>query len=178
MGATDKVNKGSVNWDFKRSNNDGLTEIEHSVNSRPLTHVSVDPQDNEALTPNHFLIGSLSVELRLGNYEAQNICPHKQWRIAQAFADNFWKRWLREYLPSLIVRKKWFVKTDSLKTNDLVLIVDFQVPRNFWRKGIIPEVFPGADGEVRVAKISTSSGDFIRPVHKLICLLSEKRVQN
>ena len=155
-----------------------LAEIEHSVNSRPLTHVSVDPQDNEALTPNHFLIGSSSGELRLGTYEAQNICPRKQWRIAQSFADNFWKRWLREYLPSLITRQKWFVKTDSLKINDLVLIADFQVPRNFWRKGIITEVFPGADGEVRVAKIRTSSGDFIRPVHKLICLLSEKKVQN
>ena len=37
-----------------------LTEIEHSVNSRPLTHVSTDPGDNEALTPNHFLIGTSS----------------------------------------------------------------------------------------------------------------------
>lgn len=31
-----------------------LVEIEHSVNSRPLTDVSVDPRDEEALTPNHF----------------------------------------------------------------------------------------------------------------------------
>ena len=33
-----------------------MTESEHTVNSRPLTHVSVDPRDDEALTPNHFLI--------------------------------------------------------------------------------------------------------------------------
>ena len=30
-----------------------LLEVEHMVNSRPLTHVSVDPRNEEALTPNH-----------------------------------------------------------------------------------------------------------------------------
>jgi len=37
-----------------------LVEAEFSVNSRPLTHVSLDPADMEALTPNHFLLGSNS----------------------------------------------------------------------------------------------------------------------
>ncbi|XP_043462861.1 uncharacterized protein LOC122498926 [Leptopilina heterotoma] len=35
-----------------------LTEVKHTVNSRPLTHVSVDHRDQESLTPNHFLIGN------------------------------------------------------------------------------------------------------------------------
>ncbi|XP_037298973.1 uncharacterized protein LOC119190690 [Manduca sexta] len=34
-----------------------LAEVEFTVNSRPLTHVSVNPEDPEALTPNHFLLG-------------------------------------------------------------------------------------------------------------------------
>ncbi|CAG7723012.1 unnamed protein product, partial [Allacma fusca] len=34
-----------------------LLEAEFLVNSRPLTHVSVDPDDPESITPNHFLIG-------------------------------------------------------------------------------------------------------------------------
>ena len=34
-----------------------MAEIESLLNSRPLTHVSIDPQDLEAITPNHFLIG-------------------------------------------------------------------------------------------------------------------------
>ena len=35
-----------------------LLEIEHSVNSRPLTHVLCDAGDGGALTSNHFLLGS------------------------------------------------------------------------------------------------------------------------
>lgn len=35
-----------------------LIEAESIVNMRPITHVSVDPDSPEALTPNHFLLGS------------------------------------------------------------------------------------------------------------------------
>lgn len=76
-----------------------LAQVEHSVNSRPLTHVSLDPRDKEALTPNHFLIGTSSGNIRLGHYDAQILCTRKQWQLAQHFADAFWRRWLREYLP-------------------------------------------------------------------------------
>ena len=37
-----------------------LLETEHGINSRPLTLVSCDAKDGEALTPNHFLLGSSS----------------------------------------------------------------------------------------------------------------------
>ncbi|XP_058803620.1 uncharacterized protein LOC131671301 [Phymastichus coffea] len=52
-----------------------LVEIEHMVNSRPLTHVSVNPNNEEALTPNHFLIGSSPGHLRLERYEAEIKAP-------------------------------------------------------------------------------------------------------
>ncbi|XP_076660183.1 uncharacterized protein LOC143363496 [Halictus rubicundus] len=129
-----------------------LAEIEHSVNSRPLTHVSVDPRDNEALTPNHFLIGTSSGEIRLGAYEFRAICPRNQWRIAQSFADAFWKRWLKEYLPTLIPRTKWNRAARPLAVGDLVIIIDYQTPRNVWKRGTVIDVYPSVDGEVRIAK--------------------------
>ena len=37
-----------------------MAEVEHLVNSRPLTHISVDPTDEEVLTPDLFLISTAS----------------------------------------------------------------------------------------------------------------------
>ena len=154
-----------------------LCEIEHSVNSRPLTHVSVDPRDSESITPNHFLIGTSSGNIKLGSYDNTELCTRKQWRTAQAFADAFWHRWLREYLPTLLPRKKWNSENCIVNKLDIVLIVDAQVPRNMWKIGKVISVYPGAEGVVRVAKIATKTGEYIRPIHKLIVLYSEK-VQN
>lgn len=155
-----------------------LTEVEHSINSRPLTDVSLDPRDKEALTPNHFLIGASSGNLMHGRCEQRIICPRKQWEAAQYFADCFWKRWLREYLPSLLPRKKWIVESEPIKIGDVVLIVDNQSPRNTWLKGIIERVFPGRDDRVRVVEVRTTNGKFIRPVIKLIRLTRMSEVQD
>lgn len=145
-----------------------LAEVEHAVNSRPLTHVPVDPRDQEALTPNHFLLGTSSGQIKINKYKIQKTCPKKQWLIAQKFADDFWQRWLREYLPSLIPRKKWFENNDSVKLNDIVLILDDNLERNQWRKGVVTRVLPGADGQIRVAEVKTANGLLLRPTRKLI----------
>nr|XP_012148430.1 PREDICTED: uncharacterized protein LOC105663531 [Megachile rotundata] len=135
-----------------------FAEAEHSVNSRPLTHVSLDPCDKEALTPNHFLIGSSSGEIQLGRYDLQNVCLRRQWRTAQSFAEAFWKRWLREYLATLVLCKKWTEKERPLEVGDIVLIVDLQAPRNSWRKGTVIRVFEesGHFGVERVQEISVT----------------------
>jgi hypothetical protein len=39
-----------------------------------------------------------------------------------------------------------------------------------WRLAIISEIFPGLGGHVRVVRVKTSSGQFKRPVHKLVAL--------
>ena len=153
-----------------------LAEVEHSINSRPLTNVSVDPRDQEALTPNHFLIGESSGHLRLDRYEAETSNPRKQFRIAQSFADAFWKRWIREYLPTLLPRKKWDAADCPLEIGDIVLVIDFQAPRNTWRKGTIIEIYPGADEVVRVAKIRTATNELVRPTRKLIKILGRNEV--
>ena len=40
-----------------------MAEVEGLLNSRPLTHISTDPDDYAALSPNHFLLGSASLNL-------------------------------------------------------------------------------------------------------------------
>ena len=94
----------------------------------------------------------------------------KKWRQVQLLADLFWKRWLREYLPTLHNRSKWHKAPTDLKLNALVLLVDDNIPRGRWNLGRILETYPGPDGLVRVAKAKTKDAVYMRPIQKL-CLL-------
>ena len=95
---------------------------------------------------------------------------HKRWRQAQLVATHIWKRWLREYLPGLITRKKWLQRTANVKIEDLVLVSDYAVPRGNWPLGRIVKVFPGHDNVVRSAEVKTKFGVMKRPVTKLALL--------
>ena len=75
-----------------------FAEVEWVVNSRPLTQVTSDLDDLEALTPNHFLIGRGSLNLPPGIFVDKEISSRKRWRQAQVIANHIWNRWLREYL--------------------------------------------------------------------------------
>ena len=102
-----------------------LAEVEHTVNSRPLVHAPSDARDDEALTLNHFLLGSSSGRITFRRFELKDQCLRKQWTIAQNLANMFWSRWIREYLLALLPRKKWFDRTGPLKVGEVVLIADF-----------------------------------------------------
>lgn len=147
-----------------------FAEVEWVVNSRPLTEVSSDVDDLEALTPNHFLIGRGSLNLPPGIVDDKELSSRKRWRQAQVVANHIWSRWLREYLPGLITRKKWTQPTVNVKVGDLVLVVDRAVSRGFWPLGRIVKVFPGLDSIVRSADVKTKFGVMRRPVTKLAVL--------
>ena len=147
-----------------------FAEVEWVVNSRPLTQVTSDLDDLEALTPNHFLIGRGSLNLPPGIFVDKEISSRKRWRQAQVVANHIWNRWLREYLPGLITRKKWTQPTVNVKVGDLVLVVDRAASRGSWPLGRIVKVFPGLDSIVRSADVKTKFGVMRRPVTKLAVL--------
>ncbi|XP_062714068.1 uncharacterized protein LOC134290870 [Aedes albopictus] len=69
-----------------------LTEIESTVNSRPLTHVPVDDDSAPALTPNHFLLGSTNGSKPLRNADDSGSVLRQTWLLSQVQANRFWKR--------------------------------------------------------------------------------------
>ena len=74
--------------------------IEAILNSRPLTALSSDPSDYQALTPGHFLVGrpiTAPSEAEVSLNEGM-VRHYKQ--IA-ALLQAFWKRWRLEYLTAL-----------------------------------------------------------------------------
>ena len=60
---------------------------------------------------------------------------------------------MREYLPHIGLRQKWFLSTENMRKGDAVLVVDLQAPRRKWHVGRIQDAYPGKDGHVRVADV-------------------------
>ena len=81
-----------------------LCEVESIVNGRPVTKVSDDPRDLEALTPNHLPLLRSGPSAPPGLFSKDEIYSRRRWRQVQYLADIFWRRWIKEYLPSLQVR--------------------------------------------------------------------------
>ncbi|KAA5775392.1 hypothetical protein F3H09_33240, partial [Pseudomonas aeruginosa] len=140
------------------------------MNSRPLTHVSVSADDPDPLTPNHFLLGGPARVPVPGKFDDADLIGRAHWRAAQRLADVFWSRWLREYLPDLQNRREPHSRGPALKIGDVVIIADGTLPRNTWPRGIIQEVYPGADGITRVVDVRTAGGILRRPAKKIIVL--------
>ena len=147
-----------------------FTEAERIANSRPLTRNPVNVNDDEPLTPNHFLNVRPAMNLPPEIISENDRYSRKKWRQAQLLANHYWKRWLREYLPSLQERRKWNQPQRNVQVNDLVLTADDNVPRNTWPMGRIVDVFPGNDGLVRTVDVRAKNSVYRRPVAK-ICLL-------
>ena len=137
------------------------------MNSRPLTHVSSDPTDDEPLTLNHLLLGRPTNNFPHGLFLPRHTTDQRTWKQAQALSQQFWNRYLKDYLPTLTTRTKWTKQVESLQQGDLVWILEDLTPRGLWPLGWVLRTFPGADGIVRSCEIKTSRGTLHRPAVKL-----------
>ncbi|XP_062714802.1 uncharacterized protein LOC134291289 [Aedes albopictus] len=147
-----------------------VLEAESIVNSRPLTYIPVDDANQEALTPNHFLLyGNQGVVQPRTAFSVEGATLRDSWKLTQYLSDLIWKRWVREYLPTLTRRTKWFQPTKPLEPGDVVFVVD-ENKRNGWLRGRIVKVFQGKDGQVRRAVVQTNDGILSRPAIKLALL--------
>ncbi|XP_062538476.1 uncharacterized protein LOC134206766 [Armigeres subalbatus] len=144
-----------------------ISEAESMINSRPLTYIPLDCAGQEALTPNHFLLGSSSgVKQPPADPTKATECLRNNWNLIRHALDGFWTRWLREYLPTITRRTKWFRDTKPIEVGDLVFIANEQ-KRNTWVRGQVIEVVRGKDGVARQALVRTEMGVIRRPVVKL-----------
>ena len=144
-------------------------EVECIVNNRPLTSMTNDPNDLAALTPAHALYARTGLGPFLGTWKVGE-CIRRRWRHVQALADQFWSRWLKEYLPELRCRQKEVWEKPSLKNGDIVLITDATTARNQWPLARVVQVFQSQDGIVRRVRVRTSGGTLMR-APRYLCLL-------
>ncbi|UYV75388.1 hypothetical protein LAZ67_13000092 [Cordylochernes scorpioides] len=143
-----------------------LTQIEACLNSRPLCPLTDDPEDLNALTAGHFLIGMpLTAVPSLVRESGSSL--KGRWQLVEQIKTDFWKRWSCEYFSRLQNRPKWLKPVDNIKIGTLVLLKEDNLPPLKWRMGRINQVYPGEDGLVRVVSVKTADGDLRRAVAKV-----------
>lgn len=144
-----------------------LTRVEAILNSRPIGALSSDPSEMDPLTPAHFLIGAPLVSVLEEDFVDVPMNRLSRWQLLKQMSQQFWNRWRKEYLHTLQQRNKWATPNLNLKVDDLVMIDDSQSAPMRWPVGRVVELFPGADGIVRVVSVRTPQGILKRPVVKL-----------
>ncbi|RXN14666.1 pao retrotransposon peptidase superfamily [Labeo rohita] len=128
-----------------------LTEVEATLNARPLTFVRDEVDEPQPLTPAHFLVGERLTALPPKPFPVDN--DHltvskeemtRRWRYRNRLMTNPWNCWWKDYLLDLKSAHSCSPqKPTELKTGDIVLIGDANVPRQTWKLGKIEELFPG-----------------------------------
>ena len=122
------------------------------VNERPIGMHPQNPEDGTYLCANDLLLGRASNSVPSGPFrECNNL---KRLAFIESLVDAFWKKWIQNYFPSLIIRPKWHTSKRNLKINDIVLIQDSNVLRGSWKLGRVSHIYPNNDGVVRNVEIN------------------------
>ncbi|XP_053692086.1 uncharacterized protein LOC128740561 [Sabethes cyaneus] len=147
-----------------------VAQIEAILNSRPLTPLSNDPDDFEALTPGHFVAQRPLVAIPEPDLHDVPENRLSAWQRMQKDVQLMWKRWSTQYLSDLHNRTKWTRKRDNVKIGTMVLLKEENLPPLKWLLGRITDIHPGSDGNVRVVTVRTKDGSYRRAISK-ICVL-------
>ena len=157
-----------------------MAEVEAIVNSRPLAVESLGDEELAAITPNHILTMKSKVVLSPpGTFTEADIYCKRRWRAVQYMADEFWKRWRREYLSTIQARQKWKEVKRNVQVNDVVLLKEQDLRRNQWPLGRVVETFKGDDGLVRTVrvKIANAVEPLVRSIVKVVVLVESEEVE-
>lgn len=153
-----------------------LCEIE-AINSHPITTVTENIKDLEALTPNHILLWKTHPVFPPGLFQKSDLYIKWCWKHVQYLADLFRKRWTWEYLLLLQETEMAYCKT-GIPRGDVIMVVYSNAACGSWPLGRVLDVQPDSKGLIRTVTLKTKTGVMVRPVSKLCLLLQDQRSLN
>lgn len=160
-----------------------LYEVANILNERPIgVKPGYDISLGTYLCPNDLLLGRASNRVPSGPM-VNTTDARKRFSLVQGIVTSFWKRWIRDYFPTLTVRQRWHTAQRNLRERDVVLVQDSDLIRGNWKLAQVERAIPGRDGKVRDVELRYRIVDpgstpdrkkdrFInRSVHRLVLLL-------
>ncbi|XP_068219246.1 uncharacterized protein [Palaemon carinicauda] len=125
-----------------------LMEVANLVNWRSIGRIPMDLDDRSYICLNDILLGRASTQAPQGPFrETKN--PRHRVVFIQKIIDSFWKRWVKDVLPSLVPCKRWTIQQRNVRIDDIVVTLDKDVIRGKWTLGRVIATNPGDDGRVR-----------------------------
>ncbi len=125
-----------------------MFEAAELVNQRPIGNHPTDPSDGVYLSPNDLLLGRASSSIPQGPFQERS-SNRFRFDFVQQIVNSFWKRWVREVFPNLVMCPKWHTERRNLQKGDIVLIQDDNALRGKWKKAVVDEATMSSDGKVR-----------------------------
>ena len=160
-----------------------LCEVKAVVNSRPLTYIS-ENLDDDYLTPNLLLYGrNILLAPPLDEFD-ENSVPYQDDSQLRSYYTKlssalkcFQESWVKNYLTSL--RERHYGNNPKreekcpVEIGDIV-VVDLEGHRNLWPLGKVTKLYPGKDGKVRSVQVFIKGKLLDKPLSKLVHLELEK----
>lgn len=146
-----------------------ISDVQNSINQRPLTYRCSSESELEAITPNCFLRPNVNAGLLL-KVENPDLCetePPSRTEVVESInirdelLTKFRELWYQEYLLSLREQCRDLHEidfTNKVEVDEIVLIKHPNKTRPFWQLGRVTELVPGDDGKVRSVKIKRGDG--------------------
>ncbi|XP_055623409.1 uncharacterized protein LOC129766834 [Toxorhynchites rutilus septentrionalis] len=144
-----------------------LIQVEAMLNSRPITPLPNDPNEELALTPGHFLVGRPLNMMPDPDKQQVPESSLSRWKRVQKLSLHFWSRWHQDYLATLQNLYRWNRALDKLAVGSIVVLKEENITPQKWPLGRVISIHPGSDGRVRVATVRTSTGTTKRAINKL-----------
>jgi len=146
------------------------------LNSRPLSYNTGD----EPITPSHLIVGHrvLSLpdhldhvcDLEDDEYTLDHNRATRRIKHLNNVLNHFCRRWHTEYLGDLreihanTARRSHHKQDSHISEGEVVIVKDDHLPRGQWKLGVVQEVMPGRDGQVRAAVVKLASSGPRAPI--------------
>ena len=108
-----------------------------------------DSTQNEPLTPNHFVLLRGTANLAPGLFSKGDCYTRRRWAQIQFLSNQFWCKWVNEFMPNLTQRQKRFQSERNIQVGDVVLLAESIQQRSKWVMGRVIETYPDKHGVVR-----------------------------
>ena len=160
-------------------------EVGNLINERPIGKHPTDTDDGVYLSPNDLLLRRSTSRVPSGPFR-ETTNPRHRFEFLQNIVKSFWRKWTRDYFPSLLIESKWHTAHRDVKVGDVVLIQDSNLVRGNWKLGKVITAKPSKDERVRRVEIvykNTKPGEHVktyrgggyvtveRPVQRIIVIV-------